>query len=548
MNVRRRWLAAACALALLAGVAPAAAHPALNPAPPTEPVKLIFIHHSTGGNWLADPNGDQPYGGLGRALMENHYYVSATNYGWGPEGIGDRTDIPNWPEWFLGPNRDEILRAVYTENGQNVGDFGAWSRLADDPGGENTIIMFKSCFPNSNLDGNPNDPPLDEYNDWEYSVANAKAVYIALLDYFRMRPDKLFIVITAPPLLESDTTPEQAANARAFDDWLVYDWLRDYPYANVAVFDYFNVLTDPDNHHRWNGSELEHLQATDNNFSAYPSGDNHPSTAGHSKATAEFVPLLNVAYNRWRASGPVAPQPTAAPTEPGGATPPPLTGEARGLDNFEADLWWSADGGEGGTFECGLTDAAHDGAAALQLTYAIPAGSWAGCGRYYDAPQDWSGTDGLSFWWRTDVPDGLWVTFMVFSGNPEDPTPFEFGFPTSDAWEQVVSPWADFTRAEWASEDGLAVLDLSRITGMAFSVGDASGDLWLDDVALFTGDAATPPPVVTPAPDETVIAPLPTAAPPGEGGGGLPCASAPLGLSLVMLSMLLSGRKSKSKC
>ncbi len=66
-----------------------------DPSPPASPVRLIFIHHSTGGNWLADPNDDQPYGGLGRALMDNNYYVSATNYGWGPDGIGDRTDIPN---------------------------------------------------------------------------------------------------------------------------------------------------------------------------------------------------------------------------------------------------------------------------------------------------------------------------------------------------------------------------------------------------------------------------------------------------------------------
>ena len=26
-----------------------------DPAPPASPVRLVFIHHSTGGNWLADP-------------------------------------------------------------------------------------------------------------------------------------------------------------------------------------------------------------------------------------------------------------------------------------------------------------------------------------------------------------------------------------------------------------------------------------------------------------------------------------------------------------
>ena len=56
--------------------------------PPAAPLKLIFIHHSCGENWLADDNG-----GLARALEQNHYFVSDTNYGWGPEAIGDRTDI-----------------------------------------------------------------------------------------------------------------------------------------------------------------------------------------------------------------------------------------------------------------------------------------------------------------------------------------------------------------------------------------------------------------------------------------------------------------------
>jgi hypothetical protein len=44
--------------------------------PPEEPVRLIFIHHSCGSNWLSDSNG-----GLGIALRDNNYFVSDTNYG-----------------------------------------------------------------------------------------------------------------------------------------------------------------------------------------------------------------------------------------------------------------------------------------------------------------------------------------------------------------------------------------------------------------------------------------------------------------------------------
>jgi hypothetical protein len=325
-----------------------------NPDPPASPVKLIFIHHSTGGNWLGDPNPDQPGGGLGRALMDNNYFVSAANYGWGPYGIGDRTDIPNWPEWFTGPNSGAILSALYAETGQNFGGFGYWPRLSQDPGGENQVIMFKSCYPNSDLYGQPNDPPAPEPNE-DYTVRNAKAVYNNLLTYFQTRQDKLFIVITAPPMAQGeyaagDQTPAQrAANARALNDWLVGDWLDGYPYSNVAVFDYYNVLTsngsasrvdDPQtneerndadwdygNHHRWwNGAE-QHMQTVVNDYSAYPTDtnwDSHPTAAGHQKATTQFVQLLNVFYHRWMAGG-VEPTPTATGIPPGPTRTPTNT-------------------------------------------------------------------------------------------------------------------------------------------------------------------------------------------------------------------------------
>jgi len=280
-----------------------------NSDPPASVVKLIFIHHSTGGNWLAAPNGEQPYGGLGAALMNNNYFASATNYGWGPEGIGDRTDIPNWPEWFTGSNSATILADLYAENGQNIVGYGPWPRLATDPGGENQVIMFKSCFPNSDLFGDPTDPPGEEPND-QFTVSNAKAVYNNLLTYFQTRQNKLFVVITAPPqnqnaYCDDYQTPEhRAANARAFNNWLVSDWLSAYPYKNICVFDYFNVLTGTDNHHRYYNGSIQHIISTANNFAAYSTDewDSHPNTAGQLKATEEFVPLLNYYYNRFTAA------------------------------------------------------------------------------------------------------------------------------------------------------------------------------------------------------------------------------------------------------
>ena len=504
-----------------------------DPAPPAAPVKLIFVHHSTGGNWLADPNGDQPYGGLGIALRDNNYFVSATNYGWGPESIGDRTDIPNWPEWFTGPQSETYLNALYHESGQNIGDFGAWSRLGADPGGENEIIMFKSCFPNSDLDGSPGDPPLPEANDWEYSVANAKAVYNNLLTYFQTRPDKLFIVITAPPLMQSETAPERAANARAFNNWLVNEWLQGYPAHNVAVFDYYNVLTAADNHHRWNNGQIEHVQPVDTNFSAYPSGDSHPNTAGHSKATAEFVPLLNVYYHRWKNAPAQAPaptstpaqeaQPTSTPAEEKPPTPTPAEGSttkpAGVIEDWEGENWWDSYGdGDKSTVVAEVdTVTFHGGAASLRVEYNISAEGWGDTGTSFEQPQDWSGGNGLSLWVHADAPALL--ILVLFAGDPETPTAFETELALSEAqvdgWSEVLLPWEAFTLAPWNDNPGLKTLDPAHITGIDFNFTPGKGTFWVDDITLFSGEIQPPAePTPTSAPKAAPTATPQTQAPP----------------------------------
>jgi lysophospholipase L1-like esterase len=172
-----------------------------------------------------------------------------------------------------------------------------YTRTISNPGGDNEIIMFKSCFPNSNLEGNPDDEPEDQGDDM--NVANAKFIYKDILKYFRTRPDKLFIIVTAPPVQDNTF----ADNARGFNNWLVNDYLRNYELNNVAVFDFYNILTGPDNHHRFADSQIQHGTAGRRNTLYYPSDDDHPSEAGSMKATEEFVPWLNVMVNCWKGNG-----------------------------------------------------------------------------------------------------------------------------------------------------------------------------------------------------------------------------------------------------
>ena len=286
----------------------------INTSPPQETTKLVFIHHSTGGYWLDDGNGD-----LAATLGANNYFVSDTTYGWGPDSIGSYTDTGHWWNWFRGPDSATYLGALYSATTQ----YATYTRTVADPEGENEIIMFKSCYPNSALDGNPTDPPVTGENllrgqdasSSYHTVGNAKGIYNDLLVYFAAKQDKLFVVVTAPPLVKVVTTAEEAANARALNEWLVSDWLADYAYSNVVVFDFYNVLTsnggDPDtndyglaagNHHRYRNGIIEHIADQGSNYAQYPSGysDSHPTEAGNQKATGEFVPLLNAYYNCWK--------------------------------------------------------------------------------------------------------------------------------------------------------------------------------------------------------------------------------------------------------
>ena len=272
---------------------------------------------------MADENGQ-----LAIALRDNNYFVSDTNYGWGPEygdgsRIGDHTDIPDWYSWFSGPNRATYLAALYSENGQTF----SYTRLSSNPAptDENEIILFKSCYPNSQLSGNPDDPPADVAdNTSALTVAEAKRIYLDTLTYFATRQDKLFVAITAPPLTQNTSDASHAANARAFNNWLMNDWLDSYSYNNVAVFDFYNIMTsnathtpndvDVDNndvgqtdgnHHRWWNGVEQHIQTVNWNYAAYTNGgDSHPGSAGNLKATTEFVPLLNAFYHRWKADPP----------------------------------------------------------------------------------------------------------------------------------------------------------------------------------------------------------------------------------------------------
>ncbi len=466
-----------------------------DPSPPQEPVKVIFIHHSTGENWLQDG-----YGDLGITLDGNNYFVSDTNYGWGPDSIGDRTDIVNWPEWF-GPERNQnALEQLFQENGQN----SWWTRSLENPGGENQIVLFKSCFPNSELSGSPTDPPIS--GDYDYSVGSAKYIYQSLLDYFLSRPDVMFVAITAPPV----SSHEYAANARAFNNWLVYEWLADYPGQNVFVFDFFNVLTGPDNHHRFRDGQVEHITIPGMDTLYYPSGDDHPSQTGSRKATEEFIPMLNVFYHRWQSSEPYQPPAEAHPQEIPAETAPaeqpaevlPSHAWAMSFEDGAAG-WESHDDGMGSHIICSADSKAYAGVFALRMDVDLVSNGYAGCGTYFETPLDLSGSSGLSFYLYTQHPE-VSFSFILASGSGEEAAPFEFYLQapadSDTGWRPIFLPWSAFKLASWVEQTG-QVFDPARVTGVEFSfdTGEQSLEnvIWVDELRLDQADAEPQPEIET---------------------------------------------------
>jgi hypothetical protein len=266
--------------------------------PPGEPIDFLFLHHSIGGQLLADPGPEEgahsihrthPNGGGLRALLEGAgYRVHEASY---DSVVGHRTDLADWAPKF----REQMDRILRTEMQDEL--------LPD--GRRNRVVAFKSCYPNSKMVGDgtgEGDPAVPEL-----TVANAKAALRALLPLFREHPDTLFVYFTAPPVapgLHSDPawkwiakrvlgrgmTPERlresGLRARSFNDWVKSPdgWLGGYEGNNVVVFDYYDILT---------GGRSGLL--------AYPTGngyDSHPSAEGQRRAAEAFVPFLNRAVRR----------------------------------------------------------------------------------------------------------------------------------------------------------------------------------------------------------------------------------------------------------
>jgi len=231
--------------------------------------RMIFIHHSVGDALLT-------YGGLADSLRGMGILVKGATYG---DEIGNRTDMCDWlPKFQNDMNRILTFKAhpdIYYQDGKT-----------------NDIVMFKSCFPNSDIDAEgtaPGDPVARAQ-----TTANYKALFESLKEQLKKYPDKLFIYMTAPPLVPEATKPENAKRAREFNNWLVQDfaprYYRETGLNNFAVFDLFDALAGTDNYLK------KEYRLGD--------GDNsHPNAIGDKAAAKIFMDFFHPLWSNWQLTG-----------------------------------------------------------------------------------------------------------------------------------------------------------------------------------------------------------------------------------------------------
>jgi len=143
---------------------------------------VIFLHHSVGYNLIEE-------GDVRESLTEAGYSFWDHGYNWhglrGPDGspTGYSYNIPD-------DNTDpDGLAMVFAQQPYGF-PLNAFSGLL-----QHEVIIFKSCFPVSHISS---DGQLERY----------KLYYLAMRDVMDQHPDRIFIVVTPPPLNPAETNAE----------------------------------------------------------------------------------------------------------------------------------------------------------------------------------------------------------------------------------------------------------------------------------------------------------------------------------------------------
>lgn len=227
---------------------------------------LIFLHHSTGRNLISE-------GGVRPLLTELGYQFWDHDFNHvgliQPDGSPANAHYRIPGMWGRGDTDVPGLAALFSQPATDPPD-NAFSRLL-----QHDVIIVKSCYPNSAIQ---DDEMLRQF----------QAYYRQMRELIDAHPDRLFIIMTSPPLHPLGTNSEEAARARQLADWLVSDdFLAGHP--NLFIFDFFDLLADP---------ELNTLRKAYQMTSS--EAQSHPNQLANETIGPLFVEFIDTAVQNYR--------------------------------------------------------------------------------------------------------------------------------------------------------------------------------------------------------------------------------------------------------
>ncbi len=227
---------------------------------------IVFLHHSVGHNLIEQ-------GDVRSKFTEAGFSFWDQGYNW--EQLRDPHGNPtNYSYYVPDDNTDpDGLAAIFAQPVYRL-PLNTLSGLL-----QHEVIAFKSCFPVSHISD-------------DAQLARYKTYYLSMRNVMDKHPDKIFIILTPPPLNPAETNAEAAARARTFADWLKSDeYLKGHP--NLFTFDLFGYLAESDPM----SPERYMLRA------AYRDGtDSHPNREANRTIGPLFVDFVIKAVESYRAS------------------------------------------------------------------------------------------------------------------------------------------------------------------------------------------------------------------------------------------------------
>lgn len=227
---------------------------------------VIFLHHSTGHNLIEEGGVRQRFREAGYDFWDHGYNGTGLRR---PDG-----SYANYSYRIPDDNTDpDGLANLLAQRAYGL-PLNAFSALL-----QHEVIVFKSCFPASQIESDD-------------QLALYKAYYLNMRDVMDAHPDRVFVVMSPPPLNPAATDSEAAARARAFARWLQSDeYLAGHP--NVFAFDLFGHLAEDDPA----SPDYNMLRA------AYREGtDSHPNHAANQIVGPLFADFVMQAAEEYRAA------------------------------------------------------------------------------------------------------------------------------------------------------------------------------------------------------------------------------------------------------